>query len=121
MEPKSGGILAACVWVLLAIPAPAHAQTIEFGKRGLPNIPVTNPILPGVVELSFTLKQGGPVNLSVYDVAGRLVTKLVDGSMAAGSHSVQWNRAGASGSGLYFARLRTIQGDQTLKLLVMGQ
>jgi hypothetical protein len=120
MERKWGLFLATSFWVLTAIPAPTHAQSIEFGKAGTPDFKVTNPV-KDIVPLQFSLKYSGPVNLSVYDVRGRFVAKLVDGPMAAGTHVVRWNQAGAAGHGVYFARLRTSQGDQTLKVLVLGR
>jgi hypothetical protein len=79
--------------------------------------------IPGVVPKEFTLFQNYPnpfnpsttirydipktarVTISVYDVLGRVVAKLVDGIQPANSYSVQWNPSGLS-SGIYFCRIQ---------------
>ena len=67
-----------------------------------------NPFNPQTT-VHFALPVAGPVRLSIYDVAGRLVRTLVEAGMAAGGHEVAWDGRDASGcgvsSGSYFARL----------------
>jgi hypothetical protein len=46
------------------------------------------------------------VRLEVYNVAGRRVALLADGSLEAGPHAIRWN-ASDQPSGLYFCRLAT--------------
>jgi hypothetical protein len=65
--------------------------------------PAPNPAR-GAVTLRFTLATTGRVRLAVYDIAGRRVAVLVDGSLVAGAHEATWEGGGA-GPGLYFARL----------------
>ncbi len=71
-----------------------------------PNAP--NPFNPRTT-IGFYLPDGGPVRLSVFDVAGRLVRTLVAGSMPRGSHEAVWDGRDSSGrtvaSGSYLARL----------------
>lgn len=62
-----------------------------------------NPFNP-VTRISYYLPMDMRVNLSVYDVTGRLVERLVDGVQSEGDHSFQWNAAGKA-SGVYFCRL----------------
>jgi len=52
------------------------------------------------------------VNLSVYDITGRLVVTLVDGQMDAGEHVVAWDASGVS-SGVYFYKLATAEFSAT--------
>lgn len=63
----------------------------------------------GGAKLRFALPSRANVRLALYDVAGRLVARLVDGEMPAGEHTVTWN-ADASrlsgGAGIFFARLQ---------------
>jgi hypothetical protein len=63
------------------------------------------------------------VHLGAYDVAGRLVRLLVDGQRQAGEHRVTWDGWGSDGtplaSGVYFYRLRTDQGEETRRLLIL--
>ncbi|MBI3963360.1 MAG: hypothetical protein HY341_00005, partial [Candidatus Kerfeldbacteria bacterium] len=49
-----------------------------------------NPFNPAT-QIAFTLSQGGPVTLSVYDVTGRLVRTLVRDELPAGLHRVAWS------------------------------
>ena len=63
----------------------------------------------------FTVPQTGPVTLRVYDLAGRVVKTLVDGSVTAGEHASNWDARDETGqrvpAGMYFARLSI--GSQT--------
>ena len=126
---RSANVMIACAAVLWALPALASADAwagsgMRDGYNGLkkptPDFTVSNPV-QGVTQLQFSLKQSGAVNLSLYDVAGRLVKKLIDGPMVAGSHTVQWAHGNASVGGVYFARLRTGEKSQTLKVLVLDR
>ena len=57
----------------------------------------------------FDLPEGGPASLGIYDVAGRLVARVFDGVMPAGSHEVTWDRSALGdargASGVLFVRL----------------
>lgn len=63
-----------------------------------------NPFNPATV-IRFTTARPGPVELRVYDVAGREVARLVEGNMEAGAHEVPWRAEGIA-SGVYFYVLR---------------
>jgi len=67
-----------------------------------------NPFNP-LTKVEFALAAAGPVSLDVYDLQGRLVRRLVAGSLEAGAHSVVWDGLDAGGrqvgSGVYLARL----------------
>ena len=85
-------------------PAPARSGLLA-------NVP--NPFNPKT-EIHYALAEAGRVELVIFDVAGRRVTTLVDGTQAAGLHDAVWNGDDASGrpvsSGIYFARLVTEEG-----------
>ncbi|NBC17989.1 MAG: T9SS type A sorting domain-containing protein [Bacteroidetes bacterium] len=70
----------------------------------------------GQTTLSYTLAQGGPVRLVVYDVLGREVAVLVDEVRPAGTQQVRWDAAGVA-SGVYVARLETGDGVQSQTLI----
>lgn len=78
-----------------------------------------NPFNPRTT-LSFTLSEAGRAVMSIYDAQGREVARLLDDTLAAGAHSVDWNGVDASGralpSGTYFCRLTTPWGTETRKL-----
>jgi hypothetical protein len=62
------------------------------------------------------------VALNVYDLSGRLVSRLVDQVLPAGTHRFDWNNRESGGgrvrSGLYFARLSTSSQERRVKLVV---
>ena len=66
---------------------------------------------------------GGRARLDVFDASGRRVTTLVDGFVPEGAHAARWTGTDAQGRrvkpGLYFVRLETITGSQSLKLMVL--
>jgi len=63
----------------------------------------------GRSEIRFSLVEDGRATLELFDVAGRLVTTLLDSPMSRGTHAVSWNGRDAAGnavaSGIYFYRL----------------
>lgn len=67
-----------------------------------------NPFNPATT-ISFALRRPGPVSITVYDVAGRVVKTLVAASYPAGFHEVTWrgdDRGGRqAAAGVYFLRL----------------
>ncbi len=62
-----------------------------------------NPFNPST-RIDFRLANRQYVKLSVYDVLGREMTRLVDGVQSSGLHNVSWNSSSAS-SGIYFYKL----------------
>lgn len=68
-------------------------------------------------EVAFSLKQPGSVEMGVYDVLGRLVMRVVDGEMSAGTHRVSID-ASSLPNGAYFFRLET-QGRVVTRLLTV--
>jgi len=79
-----------------------------------------NPFNPST-QIQFTLAQPGTVLLTVYDMLGREVKQLVNGSLAAGRHSVQWDGSNERGekaaSGVYFYRLQAFSHSHTFTQL----
>ena len=75
-----------------------------------------NPFNPSS-EISYALTESGHVRLAVYDVLGRQVSVLVDGTMNAGTHAVAFDGSGLP-SGTYFYRLETAQGSLVRTMLL---
>lgn len=61
-------------------------------------------------RIAFTLRRPGWVDVKVYDMLGRQVGALVQGSYPAGRHEVEWAPAGAAG-GAYLVRLHASDGS----------
>ncbi len=81
-----------------------------------------NPFNPQTV-LSFEVAAPGRVSLAIYDVAGKLVRTLVDGTRPAGQFEATWNGTDDSGqrvsSGVYFAKYRAGDQVQTRKMTMV--
>ncbi|MBU4486249.1 MAG: T9SS type A sorting domain-containing protein, partial [Candidatus Delongbacteria bacterium] len=76
-----------------------------------------NPFNP-VTNIKFDLSKTGKVELSVYNIAGQLVKKIVDKEISAGYHSVRFE-ANDLNSGMYFYTLRTSDKKLTRKMLMI--
>lgn len=77
-----------------------------------------NPFNPST-SISFDLAKSSSVNLSVYDVNGKLVTTLVNGRVEAGKHSITWNAGKNVTSGIYFAKLQSEGLTSVLKMTLL--
>jgi hypothetical protein len=81
-----------------------------------------NPFNPKTT-IKFDLPVTDEVNLSVYDLSGKLVQTLVSGSMDAGYHQVVWNGTDEQGqsvsSGVYLYRLSAGTYQQTQRMILM--
>ena len=85
-----------------------------------PNVP--NPFNPRT-EISFDLVRTGQTRLSIFDVRGMLVVRLLDENLSAGPHTVVWDGKNGSGravsSGTYLYRLESGPVDQVRKMLLI--
>lgn len=90
------------------------AATFELG----PNFP--NPFNP-TTRISYKLSKPAYVTLSVYDMTGREIDRLVDGHQEAGQFTAVWNTEQGSrvyASGIYFARL-TVEGKSMTQKMIL--
>jgi hypothetical protein len=112
-------------------------QALDTGGGDSWHGPVTLPALSGAplrlarswpnpfnpqTTLSYVLPSEGPVELALFDAAGRRVATLVDRVRPAGEHTAVWDGTrddgGDAASGLYVARL-TFEGEvRTLKIVL---
>ena len=76
-----------------------------------------NPFNP-TTQISFTLPKAGNVSLTVYNTLGQKVATLVNGNLAAGSHTVSFN-ANNLASGVYFYRLSAGSYASTMKMMLL--
>jgi hypothetical protein len=84
-----------------------------------------NPFSPRT-EITFSLTASGasgPVRLEIFDISGRRVAGLAEGTMTPGVYTRDWNGRTDDGtpvgSGVYFARLSTREGTRGEKLIVL--
>ncbi len=76
-----------------------------------------NPFNPSTT-IEYSLKQTNQTRLSVYNVAGQEVARLVDGMQQAGAHSVQFDASGLP-SGMYFYRLESGNFTRSAKMILL--
>lgn len=73
--------------------------------------------------VSFLLSEPARLVLKVYDVSGKLIRTLADGSYTASQHTVYWNGTTDGGeaveNGIYFYRLETEHFSETKKLTII--
>jgi hypothetical protein len=88
--------------------------------RIFPNYP--NPVADRTA-LSYSLPQGGVVDVKVLDATGRVVRTLHEGEQRAGAYEIMWNRQDDAGrvvaSGVYYAVLRVNGQELTRQMTVL--
>lgn len=102
--------------------APVGSTSIEEGLGGLPtqfelrgNYP--NPFNP-TTNISYSLPASVDVTLAVYDMLGRQVAVLVNGTQAPGTYTVNFDATNLS-SGMYLYRLQAGSFAQTQKMMLV--
>jgi hypothetical protein len=76
-----------------------------------------NPFNPST-QIRFTLDAGRQTRLAIYDVLGREVAVLIDGQLAAGSHSVTFDASNLT-SGVYLYKLEAGGMSQTKRMTLV--
>ena len=76
-----------------------------------------NPFNP-TTTISFSMEKAADVTLSVYNVKGRLVETLIEGTLSPNFYNQVWN-AEDSASGLYFYRLSVNGKEIDTKRMVL--
>jgi hypothetical protein len=81
-----------------------------------------NPFNP-TTTLRFEVPVAGRVQLVIYDLLGREVSRLVDRNLQPGYFEIQWDGRSANGiplaTGLYFARMAAPGYVKTVKMIMM--
>ena len=79
----------------------------------------------GRTTLDFELPATAYVTLDMFDLRGRRITRLADGMLGAGRHSVTWSGldgAGhAAGAGVFFVRLEANGTCATTRMVRLGR
>ena len=81
-----------------------------------------NPFNP-VTNLSYDLPEDAMVNITVFDMMGKVVRTLVNDQQSAGYKTLQWNAANHSGqpvsAGLYIYIIKAGNFSQTRKMILL--
>jgi hypothetical protein len=108
--------------ILVTPHAAARLAMGAVGRVAL-SAPRPNPFA-ATTSFALTLPVAGPVDVAVFDVAGRRVATLLrETNAAAGVHLLAWNGAeaggGRAGGGVYFVRVVGARGDTSRKVLFL--
>lgn len=118
-QPGSVGADDSVAWVIKRKPATAGVGEKRFETFALRAAP--NP-LRSAVAISYALPHAARVRLTVHDIAGREVAKIVDGPEAAGEHQQVWRGSGVARgrlpAGVYMVRLAYGSVVQTTKVVL---
>ncbi len=81
-----------------------------------------NPFNP-VTTLQYDLPEDALVNITIYDMMGRVVSNLVSNQQNAGYKSIQWNATNNTGqpvsAGLYLYTIQAGDYTQTKKMVLL--
>ena len=111
-------LLNAVIAQAVSEPATQEASVIPAGSGGVEFRGAFPNPSNGSSSLEFHLPASAYVTLRVYDVAGRIVSTLVDGVTGPGEQRVEF-RAPRDGSSMYFARLEVGSVRFTRRLIVI--
>jgi hypothetical protein len=114
-SPCSANIHPGCMGIGAFAINCSYVSGIGNGSGDLPLVSRLHPNYPNPFNprttIKFELNKTGPVDLAVFDVAGRLVKRLVSEPMPAGHHDAVWEGRDSAGraaaAGVYFFRLKT--------------
>jgi hypothetical protein len=102
-----------CVWIKHKVKDPPPPPTIFTGTFG-----------GSSTRISLSLHEATYVSMVVYDVRGRLVKTVLDGTLPSGDHSVVWTGTdqadNAVANGVYFCRVKAGTLDKTIKMVLMN-
>jgi uncharacterized delta-60 repeat protein len=76
-----------------------------------------NPFNPST-KIEFNLPESGNVKLEVFDITGKMVSELVDGTYNAGSYSVNFDANGIS-AGVYYYRIQFNGISEVKKMMLI--
>ena len=95
---------------------------VIFPDRLMMHNAYPNPFNP-VTYLRYDLLQNTPVNITIYDMMGRVVKTLVNGTQTAGFKTIQWNatndRNESVSAGLYLYTIQAGDFRQTKKIALL--
>jgi len=71
-----------------------------------------------VTRLAYGMPEASDVKINVYDVTGRLVTELVNGTLNAGHHVALWD-ANTASAGIYIIRMESSSGFKSVRKVML--
>lgn len=107
-----------------------HIRVMTAVERNRDHVPETMELMQnapnpfnGRTSTAFTLPVSAHVELSIFNIAGQLVSSLTPGRLVPGAHELHWDgrdRAGRNiGGGTYFYRLTAGEHSRTRRLMLL--
>ncbi|KAA3619596.1 MAG: T9SS C-terminal target domain-containing protein [Calditrichaeota bacterium] len=69
-------------------------------------------------QIRYQLNRPGHVNLTIFNLSGKEVARLLSGKKNMGTHTVHWNATGMA-AGVYYLQMQTEQSTNVRKLLLL--
>jgi len=114
--------LADNVTVTRAAPPAGVGDGVSRGVQRLSG-PAPNPF-EGATTIRFDLPKAGVVRMSVYDLSGRLVRRLLNQSLPAGDRTLTWNGVDDAGhrvsAGVYVLHLETAGFRENRRMVLLN-
>ena len=121
LDPGVAGITIDGISVSVASASGVVGPSVIVSIDGIINAH-PNPFNPNV-SIDYLTTQPGRVDVTIFDMSGRIVRSLVREDLPAGRHSTNWNGTGLNGegvaSGIYLCRLSTVRGISTRTLVLL--
>ncbi|MFC1799582.1 FlgD immunoglobulin-like domain containing protein [Candidatus Eisenbacteria bacterium] len=99
-----------CVWIKHKVKDPVSPPVISVGS-----------FTGEATTIQLSLAEATEVSIVVYDVRGKRVQTVVDGTLPSGYHKIPWNGTDEVGrpvsNGVYFCRVKAGSVEQTVKML----
>jgi hypothetical protein len=115
-DPAGNAVAGNALWRVERTPPTSEEDAVRVSRTFLhPAFP--NPFADATT-LRFELPVSERVRVEVYDLLGRRVALLADGTRSAGEHTLRWDGRGLP-TGLYFVRLRTGGDVQTRRVALV--
>jgi flagellar hook capping protein FlgD len=106
------------------------ADIVDLGLAGVggPGTKLSFSVAPNPARralFSFNLPEPADVEIGIFDVAGRQVASLVQGTLPAGSYSKEWTGETSDGrtasAGVYFARMKANGAMYSIRSVFLGR
>jgi enterochelin esterase family protein len=97
------------------------ATTVGPGHHEMPgelNLSVFPNPFNSAATLTLSISVGGPVRITIFDIAGRRVRTLADSVFSAGTHKLTVSASGLA-SGVYFVEVQSVGGTVARKILLL--
>jgi len=108
---------AAIEWVMDETTEVEEPNTIKIPENFSLSQNYPNPFNPSTL-INFALPQTMDVSIVVYNSLGQKVKELVNGTMAAGNHTVEMDGSDLT-SGMYFYRISALGYSKTMKMILL--